>query len=81
MKEINNMYNMGTVLELDDGKNYVIASNVKSNDKDYLYLVDLNNETNVMFCEIQEQGLAFVSEKNLLQKLILMVHLDVTSEQ
>ena len=73
MEGAGSVYNIGTVLELDDNKSYAVVSNISCDDKRYLYLVDIDDNSNVMFCESQNDELVFVNDKNLVQKLLLLV--------
>ncbi len=74
------MVEMGTVLELDNGKTYTVVSKVKYQEKEYLYLIDVNDNTNMMFCEFVGDELIAISDEGLIQKLVLLVHLDVNKD-
>lgn len=74
------MYSVGTVLRLDDQKSYAVVSTQNVNEKKYVYLVDINDNSNIMFCEIQGEELVFVDDKILIQKLILMINQDINGD-
>ena len=38
------------VLTLEDNNKYVVASKINYEGKEYYYLVDINNPSNLMFC-------------------------------
>ena len=41
---------IGDVVTLDDNNEYVVASKVNYEKKVYYYLIDINNNKNLMFC-------------------------------
>ena len=51
------MFEIGTVLELDDEKNYAVISQINYNAKIYIYLIDIADNANMMFCELQNDEL------------------------
>lgn len=59
-------------IELDDGKEYVVASKVKYKDLNYFYLVDLEENTNLKFCyeDPQDHTLVKIVDEDLIQELL-----------
>ena len=62
------------IITLSDNNKYVVASIVTYNNKEYVYLVDINDNNNLIFAEIEKSGnLSIIdqtSEKELLNELI-----------
>lgn len=62
------------IITLSDENKYVVASKVNLNNSRYVYLVDINNNKNLKFVEIEQDG--FFSEldsdidKELIKQLI-----------
>lgn len=73
------MFDIGTVLDLDDNNSYTVISSVKYNNKEYLYLVDLNDNSNMMFVEKLENDLIPINDTNLLKNLILLMNDEINN--
>ncbi|MCI9435013.1 MAG: hypothetical protein HFI86_07090 [Bacilli bacterium] len=73
------MFDIGTVLDLDDNNSYTVISSVKYNNKEYLYLVDLNDNSNMMFVEKLENELIPINDTNLLKNLILLMNDEINN--
>lgn len=58
------------VLTLDDDNKYVVASRIFHEGKDFLYLVDINNNANIKFCYIDNDEIVESNNKELNTKLI-----------
>ena len=62
------------IITLSDNNEYVVASKVNYQGSDYIYLVDINNTSNLKFIEIEKEG--YLSEldkekdKDLIEALI-----------
>ena len=73
------LFEIGTVLELNNQKNYTVISHIKTNGKQYLYLIDISDNSNMMFCELQDDELLTVTDSKLLEQLVLLANKDVNS--
>lgn len=62
--------NIKDVLTLDDNNKYVVVSKVYYDGKDYLYLVDINNNTNLKFCYVDNEEIIESNDKDLNTKLV-----------
>lgn len=62
--------NIKDVLTLDDNNKYVVVSKVYYDRKDYLYLVDINNNTNLKFCYVDNEEIIESNDKDLNTKLV-----------
>ena len=58
------------ILTLDDDNKYVVVSKVYFEGKDFLYLVDINNNANLKFCYVDNDELVESSDKELNTKLL-----------
>lgn len=61
--------NIKDILTLSDGNKYVIASKVEYNYKIYLYLVDINHNSNIKFCYLENDEVVIVKDSKLINKL------------
>ena len=62
--------NIKDVLTLSDNNKYVVVSKVLYDNKNYYYLIDLNNDANVVFCYEDGEELVELNDKELTQKLL-----------
>ena len=69
------MFKVGTVLNLDDGKDYAVVTNINFQNKIYIYLIDINDNTNMMFCELENDELVAVKDIELIKQLSLLYNL------
>jgi len=58
------------VVTLDDDNEYAVASKVNYEGKNYYYLVDINNVTNIMFCYEDKDELVELEDKELTTNLL-----------
>lgn len=58
------------IITLDDNNKYLIVSKLYYNNKDYYYLVDINNPQNLLFCYEDKQNLVELTDRLLLNKLL-----------
>ncbi len=58
------------ILTLDDDNKYVVVSKVYFEGKDFLYLVDINNNANLKFCYVDNDELVESNDKELNTKLL-----------
>ena len=58
------------ILTLDDNNKYVVVSKVYYEGKDFLYLVDVNNNANLKFCYVDNDELVESNDKELNTKLL-----------
>lgn len=64
------MININDLVTLEDNKDYVVVSKAIYNNKNYYYLIDINDETNLMFCYEDDNQLVESNDKSLNTKLI-----------
>lgn len=58
------------LVTLDDNKQYVVVSKTDLEHKKYYYLVDMNNNENVLFCYEDDDNLVQLDDENLIIKLL-----------
>lgn len=58
------------VLTLEDNNKYVVASKINYEGKEYYYLVDINNPSNLMFCYNENDTMVELDDKELTTKLL-----------
>ena len=58
------------VITLDDNNEYVVVNKVNYNDKNYYYLIDMEDSENLMFCYEDNGDLVEVKDKELTAKLL-----------
>lgn len=65
------MLEQSEILTLDDNKEYTVAFTTMLNNKNYVFLIEINNYENNMFCEYDaERGLTEVTDLDTLDKLL-----------
>lgn len=68
--------NAKATITLDDGKSYIVTSKVVYEGKEYIYIADIDDPSNVKFAQIESNGTEnYISEidskeKTLLDKLL-----------
>ncbi len=58
------------LLTLSDKNKYVVVSKIYYDGKDYLYLIDINNSSNLKFCYIENDSVIEITDKELNTKLL-----------
>lgn len=58
------------VLTLDDNNEYVVISKINYDNKNYYYLLDKNNSSNIKFCYQDNDELVQLNDKKLVTKLL-----------
>ena len=72
------MLEQGEILTLNDNKKYVVVSSQVLNDENYVYLIDQDDYTNLMFCKYDNNnGLEEVIDQDLIEKLMLLFQKDI----
>lgn len=57
-------------LTLDDNNEYVVVSKVNYENRNYYYLIDMNNPDNLMFCYEDNEDLVELKDKELTTRLL-----------
>ena len=73
------MLSQGEILTLNDNKKYTVVSSTIMDDINYVYLVDQDDYTNLMFCKYDNNnGLEEVADEALLEKLMIIFGKDIS---
>jgi len=73
------MLNQGEILTLNDNKKYTVVLSTIMDDINYVYLVDQDDYTNLMFCKYDNNnGLEEVTDEALLEKLMIIFGKDIS---
>ena len=62
--------NIKDTLTLDDNNEYVVVSKINVDDKNYFYLIDKNDNSNVKFCYQENDELVELNDKELVTRLL-----------
>ncbi len=62
--------NIKDTLLLNDNNEYVVISKINYDNKNYYYLLDKNNNSNVKFCYEDNEELVEMNDKELTTKLL-----------
>ena len=62
--------NIKDTLALDDNNEYVVVSKISVDDKNYFYLIDKNDNSNVKFCYQDNDELVELNDKELVTRLL-----------
>ena len=62
--------NIKDTLTLDDNNEYVVVSKINYESKNYYYLLDKNNFSNIKFCYEDNDKLVEINDKELVTKLL-----------
>ena len=62
--------NIKDTLTLDDNNEYVVVSKISVDDKNYFYLIDKNDNSNVKFCCQDNDELVELNDKELVTRLL-----------
>ena len=66
------MINVKDTLVLDDNNEYVVVSKLNYENREYFYLVDINENRNLKFCYLNGDKLVELENKELIKKLLPM---------
>ncbi len=61
------------VLTLNDNKKYVLVHQVWIDNIEYYYLAEIENPTNLMFCEVNGSKLKRVTNPEMIQKIVIQI--------
>jgi len=64
------MINVKDTLALDDNNEYVVVSKLNYENREYFYLVDINENRNLKFCYLNGDKLVELENKELIEKLL-----------
>ena len=56
-----------------DNKEYAVAAKIKYNGKNYIYLININDTSDIKFCLIENERVFEIFEKEIVTKLLEMI--------
>ena len=66
------MIQRGSIVKLNNEKEYVVISMLTHENNDYLYLTNMEDKKDYMFCKKNGNNLDKVTDGNLIEKLLLL---------
>ena len=72
------MLERGEVLTLSDNKKYSVVSSQTLDNINYVYLIDQDDYTNLMFCKHENNNLEEVIDPNIIEKLMILFQKDIS---
>lgn len=74
------MLRQGEILTLSDNKKYTVVSTTEIDNKFYVYLIDQDDYTNIMFCKYENNELEEVVNQELIEKLMILFKNNLNQE-
>ena len=70
------MIELGSIITLSDDNEYTVVDKYNDNNIDYIYLVDINNNSNIIYGKIENNEVVEVNDPDELEKMIKQVYVD-----
>ena len=64
---------IGDILTLGDNNEYCVVDIIENINTTYIYLVDLNNNSNIIWGKIEDDYISEISDPDELEKVILQI--------
>lgn len=71
------MLRKGEILTLSDNKEYTVVSTTELDGNNYVYIIEQDDYTNVMFCKFENDSLEEVIDSNLVEQLMIIFKNDL----
>lgn len=68
------MFEIGNILTLADDNEYSVVDQFNDSGINYVYLVDINNNTNIIYGKLENDEIVEISDVNELEKIIKLVY-------
>ena len=68
------MFEKGTILTLADDNEYAVVDKYNDNNIIYVYLVDINNNSNIIYGKLENDEIVELTDPNELEKVIQQVN-------
>lgn len=68
------MFQKGNILDLVDNNQYCVVDMFNSNGTTYVYLVDINNNSNIIYGKLDEDEIVELNDPDELEKVIKIVN-------
>ena len=73
------MFDKNSILTLEDDNEYAVVDKYDNNGITYVYLVDLNNNSNVIYGKVENDEIVEISDADELEKVIQQVNINLHS--
>ena len=71
------MFDKGNILDLADNNEYCVVDTFNYNDTTYVYLVDINNNSNIIYGKLDNDEIVELSDPNELEIVIKIINDDL----
>lgn len=71
------MIEKGIVLSLADNNEYTVVDKYNDNDTTYIYLVDINDNSNIIYGKLENDEIVELTDPDELEKVIKQVNINV----
>ncbi len=68
------MLEKGSILTLADNNEYCVVDKFNDNGTDYLYLVDINNNANIIYGKLDNDEIVELNDPNELERIIKIIN-------
>lgn len=68
------MFEIGNILTLADDNEYSVVDQFNENGVNYIYLVDINNNANIIYGKLENDEIVEISDAEELEKIIKLVY-------
>lgn len=68
------MFGKGTILTLADNNEYCVVDQFVDNNKNYIYLVDINDNSNIIYGKLEDDEIVEILDAEELEKVIKIVY-------
>lgn len=68
------MFQKGNILDLEDNNEYCVVDTFNYNDTTYVYLVDINNNSNIIYGKLDNDEIVELSDPNELERVIKIIN-------
>lgn len=71
------MFEKGKILDLEDDNQYCVVDTFNDNGTTYVYLVDINNNSNIIYGKLDKDEIVELDNSNELERVIKIVNDDL----
>ena len=75
------MFEKGSILTLADDNEYAVVDKYNDNNVIYVYLVDINNNSNIIYGKLENDEIVELNEPNELEKVIQQVNKNLHNQE
>lgn len=68
------MFETGNILTLSDDNEYSVVDQFNDNEINYIYLVDINNNKNIIYGKLENDEIVEISDVEELEKVIKLIY-------